>query len=305
MNETHPRRLSTLVGRESVLGRGLQAAQQRGPSEAELRALERALAGALGAGALGAGAGMAAAKGGGVAAGVAHGALSTVAAKVTLAVVIAASGATGAVAWQRHTALREGATIATPIRAGRPAPRPPASLASGARPPAPAASLVVAASAGLDDQPRVPAASALPPPPAPAPAVAAEAAAAKIGPRARLRPVKSTAGGTVAAPSYEALPNRARPDDGCAGDELGLVERAQHALAEDPGRALALVDGFGRGCAHRLLEQEGEVIAVVALAKLGRTDQARARAEGFLRGFPGSAHAARVRRAAGLPATIP
>jgi outer membrane protein assembly factor BamD (BamD/ComL family) len=95
----------------------------------------------------------------------------------------------------------------------------------------------------------------------------------------------------------------ARRDESGLRDELTLMERAQHALPDDPSGALALVEEHERRFGDLLLAQEREVIAVAALSKLGRAREARARAERFIRQFPDSAHVARVRRMAAASAS--
>jgi hypothetical protein len=76
--------------------------------------------------------------------------------------------------------------------------------------------------------------------------------------------------------------------------EFSLLEQAQRALSDDPQRALALADRDGRLYPAGSLAQEREVIAIEALMKLGRSDEARLRADRFSRTFPGSAHTPRV-----------
>lgn len=76
--------------------------------------------------------------------------------------------------------------------------------------------------------------------------------------------------------------------------EFSLVEKAQRALGSDPQRALALADRGESVYPTGPLAQEREVVAIEALIKLGRLDDARARGDRFARTFPGSAHAPRI-----------
>jgi len=76
--------------------------------------------------------------------------------------------------------------------------------------------------------------------------------------------------------------------------EADLLDRARRALASDPGHALALAEQHRRTFSRGILVQEREVIAVEALAKLGRAGEARARADRFLRAFPGSAYRSKL-----------
>ena len=70
--------------------------------------------------------------------------------------------------------------------------------------------------------------------------------------------------------------------------EVKLVTRAQDALAPHPAEALALCNDHAKRFPKGIVVQECEVIAVSALVKLGRRDEARARAARFKTRFPGS-----------------
>jgi hypothetical protein len=76
--------------------------------------------------------------------------------------------------------------------------------------------------------------------------------------------------------------------------ELSLLRRAQGSVSSAPAQALSLCAlhaiRFGAG----VLGQEREVIAIDALLRLGRVSEARARAERFRAGYPGSAHTRRI-----------
>jgi hypothetical protein len=77
--------------------------------------------------------------------------------------------------------------------------------------------------------------------------------------------------------------------------EATLLSRAQAALAASPSEALRLTREHEVAFADGLLAPEREVIAIDALLRLGRTGEARARAERFLSRAPSSAHARRIR----------
>jgi hypothetical protein len=79
-----------------------------------------------------------------------------------------------------------------------------------------------------------------------------------------------------------------------------LLERAHHALASNPGLALALADEHAQGFSTSTLEQERELIAVSALVELGRAAEARRRARQFVHDHPTSAYAGRIERMVGL-----
>jgi outer membrane protein assembly factor BamD (BamD/ComL family) len=78
------------------------------------------------------------------------------------------------------------------------------------------------------------------------------------------------------------------------GEELRLLTAAQDALAHDPARALALAEEHARRHPAGALAQEREVLAIDALARAGRRDEAEARAARFRARYPGSASAPRI-----------
>jgi hypothetical protein len=106
-----------------------------------------------------------------------------------------------------------------------------------------------------------------------------------------------------AAVPVDALPSvnvqKAPPVPGAAPrcDEVVLLDIADTELRSgNPERALAATRDLEQRCAGGALVQERERIAIEALAKLGRIDQARARARAFEARFPTSAHLRRVRQ---------
>jgi len=120
-----------------------------------------------------------------------------------------------------------------------------------------------------------PSASVLPAPPA--------AAASAI-------PVTSASAAESAgtSPSASAAAAIAKPS------ELSLLREAQKAVRSDPGKALALANRHARLYPGGLLAQEREVVAIQALASLGRAAEARARATRFQAAYPGSAYWPRI-----------
>lgn len=76
--------------------------------------------------------------------------------------------------------------------------------------------------------------------------------------------------------------------------ESDLLGRAHAALRTDPARALALADEHRKTFPNGILAQEREVLSIEALERLGRHKEAVARADRFLRNFPGSAHRSKV-----------
>ncbi|WP_438014874.1 hypothetical protein WMF18_28800 [Sorangium sp. So ce315] len=121
------------------------------------------------------------------------------------------------------------------------------------------------------------------PPRAPAP----EPPRAPAGAPWPARASASTAGATAAGGSAPA----ALPD---AETEIGLLQRAQEALAARPAEALALADAHLARFPGGALAQEREVIAVGALEALGRDEAALARARRFVAAHPSSAYRRRL-----------
>ena len=142
-------------------------------------------------------------------------------------------------------------------------------------------------------------------------AAAPVVSAAAPVPRVAARPARVSAAATVdAVPRAAATAPAVEPVSVTVGggggggvarpveDELRALERARSMLASDPAEALRIVDGAGAAGLGGLGE-EREVIAVEALHRMGRTEAMRQRAEGFLRRWPRSLYAERVRRLLG------
>lgn len=79
--------------------------------------------------------------------------------------------------------------------------------------------------------------------------------------------------------------------------ETALLRDARLALNGDPARALALTEQHRQEYPNGGFAQEREVIAITALARLGRTSEARSRAERFRSAYPTSPYIERVDRA--------
>lgn len=100
-------------------------------------------------------------------------------------------------------------------------------------------------------------------------------------------------------------PDRPRASSSLAAQgptELQLLREAQRLQARDPAAALAVVARHQRLFPSGVLAQERELVAIDALTRLGRSEAARARAATFLRQYPGSVHAVRIRELVGGPA---
>lgn len=81
--------------------------------------------------------------------------------------------------------------------------------------------------------------------------------------------------------------------------EFAIVQRAQAALATDAARALSIADEHARAYPSGELVQEREVVAVEALARLGRSGEAKSRATALLKRFPRTPYVPRLERALG------
>ncbi|HEX3769626.1 MAG TPA: hypothetical protein VHV30_02120 [Polyangiaceae bacterium] len=84
------------------------------------------------------------------------------------------------------------------------------------------------------------------------------------------------------------------PAETAAPSEGALLLRARQHLASDPGTTLALTDEASRRFPAGPLAPEREVLAIEALAKLGRSGEARARFATFRVRYPRSPHLARL-----------
>jgi hypothetical protein len=134
------------------------------------------------------------------------------------------------------------------------------------------------------DTPPPPSAQALPP------ATSGDTAGKSGTPNTGAGAAPTPSGAASGAPSASAGANprgaAARP----AESEAELLERARAALASNPARALALTEQVRTRFPAGVLAQEREVIAIEALKRLGRSDEAARRAADFARRYPGSAY---------------
>jgi RNA polymerase sigma-70 factor, ECF subfamily len=82
--------------------------------------------------------------------------------------------------------------------------------------------------------------------------------------------------------------------------ELAQLDAARSRLAGgEPEQALGLLDAYDRATPRGALKLEAEVMRIDALSRSGRSAQAKQRAQAFLRRYPESVLAARVRRIVG------
>ncbi len=102
-------------------------------------------------------------------------------------------------------------------------------------------------------------------------------------------------GPSSAAPTSTPPPSPTGKLHAADGDsEIALLDAAQATLASDPATALSLANRHAARFPSGLLLQEREVIAIEALSRLGRDDEARRRAHRFDQDFPRSAHRPRI-----------
>ena len=105
----------------------------------------------------------------------------------------------------------------------------------------------------------------------------------------------ATATATATTTSVSAAPTVSAPRNVESPDaEVKLLGRAQDALRGRPEEALALCAEHAKRFPAGANVQEREVIAIDALVRLGRKDEARARADRFEARFPGSTHQRRI-----------
>jgi len=143
------------------------------------------------------------------------------------------------------------------------------------------------------------------PPSAPAPSIAVTDDAPR--PSASPAPVRSIPRVAPATPSAEstrspgaaAAPERASPESIGPGvvarpTEVALLRDARLALGGSPGEALALAEQHRVQFPRGAMVQERELIAISALARLGRHSAVLARAAQFERDFPNSPYRKQV-----------
>ena len=136
--------------------------------------------------------------------------------------------------------------------------------------------------------------------PAPAPIPAkAEITIAPPGARSASPAVRAPSAIPAPPPASSAIPvsdpsATADPVEGQA-EELALLVRIKQQAASNPAAVVALVDEGHRRFPRGSFYQERESIAILALSQLGRSADARARAQRFLEAHPQSPYAERLR----------
>jgi hypothetical protein len=156
--------------------------------------------------------------------------------------------------------------------------------AHGDRGPAP----VVAPAASAPAPARVPPEPAAPPP---------AGRAMPDVPRLRPSPARPSAP-PVPPASVDTADPRPGPEDGLAAETANLG-RIRALVPSSPAEALALAEEGHRRFGRGQLQDEREVLAIVALFRLGRRDEGRARTERHLAAHPESVFRDRLRKLAG------
>lgn len=95
-------------------------------------------------------------------------------------------------------------------------------------------------------------------------------------------------------PGPSAIATKPLAADEAEESEASFLHRTRAALASDPARALRMTEEHVSRYPHGVLVQERDVIAIDALVRLGRRDEARSRASAFQTRYPKSAHASRI-----------
>jgi RNA polymerase sigma-70 factor (ECF subfamily) len=114
---------------------------------------------------------------------------------------------------------------------------------------------------------------------------------ATVEPRRPALYEKARSTATVPPPPHLAPPD---PDGASEVHEIQQVASAERMLAASPADALALVDSDDATAATRYLAEERRYIGVMALFRLGRVDEARARAATFVGDYPDGPYTQRV-----------
>jgi hypothetical protein len=175
-----------------------------------------------------------------------------------------------------------------------PAPAPPAGPAGGAAIGGKVAALIAAGAIAAAAAATLLRAPDEAPPPGPSATTLAPAPPSASPPPPASAPVEpppvETSPAPEPKPSARVAPRPAVP-------EATLLQQAHDELLRgSAARALAIAGEHQRAYPTGALAQEREVIAIEALVRLGRVDEARRRAKAFHAAYPGSSHAARIDR---------
>jgi len=136
--------------------------------------------------------------------------------------------------------------------------------------------------------------------PAPAPTfvaapVARPTVAAAPTPVAEAPPARRAVAHATPRPAHRPAPPAA-PEPDALTREIALVDAARRDLATAPAQALRAADAHRRAFPDGQLGAEREFLAVEALRRLGRIDEARARATALAARYPSTSYATRAAR---------
>lgn len=120
----------------------------------------------------------------------------------------------------------------------------------------------------------------------------AEPAPGLSAPSASLRSPARSLAKTSAAPDVYETPN----GDELPQSELELLKQARNAVTSDPLRAYALTERSRALFPQAALAQERDLIAITALFRMGREQQARSQAQLFRSRYPRSAYLPQIAR---------
>jgi hypothetical protein len=108
-------------------------------------------------------------------------------------------------------------------------------------------------------------------------------------------PAPISASGIRSEPSFSARPRTSVGDVDTLAREAAMLEEARALLDRAPGDALSKLDEHAAAFPSGHLVLEREMMAVDALRRLGRTDDARSRGRALLARYHGSLYEERVR----------
>jgi hypothetical protein len=122
----------------------------------------------------------------------------------------------------------------------------------------------------------------------------------RVASKAEPKPVETTGLSEQVAATIESQPAAAAPvlieNKQDEMDEARLLNVARNVLSTDPARTLQLTNEHYRKFGTGILGEEREVLVIEALARLGHRDQAKQRADNFLRAYPQSVYRTRLSR---------
>lgn len=118
-----------------------------------------------------------------------------------------------------------------------------------------------------------------------------------VTPKRTTVPAKANATGLTAetaSPAVTSSSDESGPAQVREEPEANYLRRAQAMVNADPAGALATLREHPARYPHGFLVQERDVMIIDSLVRLGRMDEARARAKSFSAAYPSSAHASRI-----------